>query len=99
MAEADFALPNIVVDAFDIPTEEKLSITGDWAHPPRILLLYGSLRERSFSRFLIEEAARILQSMGAETRTFNPSHYTHLASSGSKIFSGKANIDAAPLLA
>lgn len=42
-------------------------------HKPRILLLYGSLRERSFSRLAIEEAARILEHFGAETRTFNPS--------------------------
>lgn len=41
-------------------------------HPPRILLLYGSLRERSFSRLVIEEAARILQFFGAETRIFDP---------------------------
>ena len=42
------------------------------AHAPRILLLYGSLRERSYSRLLSEEAARLLQAMGAETRTFDP---------------------------
>lgn len=41
--------------------------------PPRILLLYGSLRERSFSRLATEEAARILQFFGAETRIFDPS--------------------------
>ncbi|AXB76652.1 arsenical resistance protein ArsH [Novosphingobium sp. P6W] len=41
--------------------------------PPRILLLYGSLRERSFSRFCVEEAARLLQLFGAETRIFDPS--------------------------
>ncbi|MGI4796373.1 MAG: arsenical resistance protein ArsH, partial [Janthinobacterium lividum] len=41
-------------------------------HPPRILLLYGSLRERSFSRLLIEEAARLLDLMGAQTRIFDP---------------------------
>ncbi|OYX62662.1 arsenical resistance protein ArsH [Tsuneonella sp. CC-YZS046] len=40
--------------------------------PPRILLLYGSLRERSFSRFAVEEAARLLQFFGAETRIFDP---------------------------
>lgn len=40
--------------------------------PPRILLLYGSLRERSFSRLCIEEAARLLQLFGAETRIFDP---------------------------
>lgn len=42
-------------------------------HAPRILLLYGSLRSRSFSRLMSEEAARVLQRLGAETRTFNPS--------------------------
>lgn len=41
--------------------------------PPRILLLYGSLRERSFSRHAVEEAARLLQLFGAETRIFDPS--------------------------
>ncbi|MEM1368719.1 MAG: arsenical resistance protein ArsH [Cyanobacteria bacterium P01_H01_bin.15] len=41
-------------------------------HPPRILFLYGSLRERSFSRLLAEEAARIIREMGAETRFFHP---------------------------
>ena len=41
-------------------------------HPPRILLLYGSLREHSYSRFLTEEAARLLRTMGAETRIFDP---------------------------
>ena len=40
---------------------------------PRILLLYGSLRERSFSRLCVEEAARLLQLMGCETRIFDPS--------------------------
>ena len=43
------------------------------AHPPRILLLYGSLRTRSFSRLCVEEAARLLQVMGCETRIFDPS--------------------------
>lgn len=43
------------------------------SHPPRILLLYGSLRERSYSRLMTEEAARVLVRLGAETRTFNPS--------------------------
>ncbi|MFC4254286.1 arsenical resistance protein ArsH [Altererythrobacter xixiisoli] len=40
---------------------------------PRILLLYGSLRERSFSRFAVEEAARLLRLFGADTRIFDPS--------------------------
>ena len=42
-------------------------------HPPRILVLYGSLRERSFSRLASEEAARLLRWYGCEVRTFNPS--------------------------
>lgn len=46
---------------------------GGPGHPPRILLLYGSLRERSFSRLAVEEAARLLQYFGAETRIFDPS--------------------------
>jgi arsenic resistance protein ArsH len=41
--------------------------------PPRILLLYGSLRERSYSRLCVEEAARLLRFFGAETRIFDPS--------------------------
>ena len=43
------------------------------SHAPRILLLHGSVRKRSFSRLLNEEAARILHRFGAETRTFDPS--------------------------
>ena len=42
-------------------------------HPPRILLLYGPLRQRSFSRLCVEEAARLLRLMGCETRIFDPS--------------------------
>nr|WP_199301263.1 arsenical resistance protein ArsH [Trichocoleus sp. FACHB-90] len=41
-------------------------------HPPRILFLYGSLRERSYSRLLAEEAAIIIQGLGAETKFFDP---------------------------
>lgn len=42
------------------------------AHPPRILLLYGSLRERSYSRLAAEEAARDLEALGAEPRFYDP---------------------------
>lgn len=42
-------------------------------HPPRILLLYGSLRDRSYSRLVVEEAARLLRFFGAEPRIFDPS--------------------------
>lgn len=42
------------------------------SHPPQILVLYGSLRERSFSRLAAEESARVLEHMGAEVRFFDP---------------------------
>ncbi len=57
------------LDAPD-PTLLEPAVRRD--HPPRILLLYGSLRERSFSRFATEEAARILQLLDCETRIFDP---------------------------
>jgi len=55
-----------------MPEMSKLRATSPSTHAPRIALLYGSLRPRSFSRLLTEEAARLLQAMGAETRIFNP---------------------------
>jgi len=42
-------------------------------HKPRLLVLYGSLRERSFSKLLAYECARLLEAMGADVRVFNPS--------------------------
>ncbi|MYZ49476.1 arsenical resistance protein ArsH [Propylenella binzhouense] len=65
-------LPNIHSGAFEAPTTARL-FPEPPAHPPRILLLYGSLRKRSFSRFQTLEAARLLNAFGAETRIFNPS--------------------------
>lgn len=65
--------PNITEEAFHIPDMARLFPAERPAHKPRILLLYGSLRDRSFSRFAAEEAARILTRLGAETRIFNPS--------------------------
>lgn len=64
-------LPNIVEQAFLVPAQSALRAEPS-THRPRILLLYGSLRERSFSRFATEEAARLLQGFGAETRVFDP---------------------------
>ncbi|WP_288380854.1 arsenical resistance protein ArsH [uncultured Massilia sp.] len=65
-------LPNIHAEQLDMPGMDKLAQVGDLTHPPRILLLYGSLRERSFSRFLTWEAARILEYFGAEVKIFDP---------------------------
>lgn len=65
--------PNLDLSLFDVPTDERLAQYHPPAHKPRILLLYGSTRERSFSRLLTEEAARILTLMGAETVIFDPS--------------------------
>ena len=65
-------LPNIDRQLLDLPTSDKLAIEPASTHAPRILLLYGSTREKSFSRLLTEEAARLLQHFGAETRIFDP---------------------------
>ncbi|MEP0941684.1 MAG: arsenical resistance protein ArsH [Rhizobiaceae bacterium] len=65
--------PNLEEDHFRAIDSERLFSGEDVPHPPRILLLYGSLRERSFSRLMTEEAARVLNRFGAETKTFNPS--------------------------
>ncbi|WP_273090341.1 MULTISPECIES: arsenical resistance protein ArsH [Thalassolituus] len=66
-------MPNIDDDCLNPIDESILFNEKESDHKPRILLLYGSLRERSFSRLATEEAARILEWLGAETRTFNPS--------------------------
>lgn len=64
--------PALQPQFLDPPTPRKLEPPKVSTHPPRILLLYGSLRERSYSRLLTEEAARILQRFGAETKIFDP---------------------------
>ena len=65
-------LPHIDAEALETPSLERLGLPGDARHPPRILILYGSLRPQSFSRKLALEAERILQQLGAETRVFDP---------------------------
>lgn len=67
------SLPNIDTETLKPIDTQRLFEATHSSHKPKILLLYGSLRERSFSRLSIEEAARILEYLGAETRTFNPS--------------------------
>lgn len=63
-------LPNLIQEHYRQP---RLPQSAASLHKPRILLLYGSNRARSFSRLLVEEAERLLLAMGAETRVFNPS--------------------------
>ena len=71
MPPKDESLPNINHEQFQTPTVAAFKREFS-THKPRILLLYGSLRERSFSRLVIEECARLLENMGAEVRIFNP---------------------------
>ena len=59
-------LPNLDLDL--LPAQGS-----DSAPAPRILLLHGSTRPRSFSRLLVQEAARLLRHLGAEARIFDPS--------------------------
>lgn len=74
MSDPDYLadLPNITAAAFDRPSLDRLAPPAAFTHPPRFLLLYGSLRERSFSKLLTLEAERLLQAFGAETRVFDP---------------------------
>ena len=67
---ADF--PALAPAFLDLPTPERFAPTSMPGHPPRLLLLYGSLRERSFSRLMVEEADRLLRAMGADTRIYDP---------------------------
>jgi arsenic resistance protein ArsH len=64
-------MPNLELIEFNVPrTEDFVKINSK--HKPKILLLYGSLRTRSFSRLVVEESACLLEAMGAETRIFDP---------------------------
>jgi len=65
-------LPNLDVSAFERPENARFAKVATSTHAPRILLLYGSLRERSFSKLLTLEAQRLLDAMGAETRVYDP---------------------------
>jgi len=63
---------NIDLDQIQPIDINRLAHCKETCHPPRVLMLYGSLRERSYSRLLIEEAARVLRHLGAEVKIFNP---------------------------
>ena len=63
---------NLDPDFFKIPHQQFLTPPAVSTHAPRILMLYGSLRERSYSKLLSLEAASLLKSMGAEVKVFDP---------------------------
>ena len=67
----DMTMPNIQDEQLSTPQFDQFSKEQP-IHKPRILLLYGSLRETSYSRRVVLECARILNHFGAETRIFNP---------------------------
>ena len=66
-------LPNIAADLFVVPDRDAFAKVASATHAPRFLLLYGSVRERSYSRLLTMEAARLLEAMGGEVAVFDPS--------------------------
>ena len=71
MFESPLKFPALVEELFQIPDIEKLAANSS-DNPPRFLMLYGSLRERSYSRLLTFEAARLLTAMGGEVKIYDP---------------------------
>lgn len=72
MFEVELPSSNLDAACFRLPEPERLQTSARLTHPARILMLYGSLRERSYSKLLTLEAARLLEAMGAEVRVFDP---------------------------
>ena len=72
MSLVDLSLPNVDSALFNPPSGARFAGAGTSTHAPRFLLLYGSLRERSYSKLLTLEAARLLIAMGGEVRVFDP---------------------------
>jgi hypothetical protein len=68
--ELDPTFPALDATLFKTPTQSDLAVREPSRHAPRFLMLYGSLRERSYSRLLTQEAARLLTAMGGEVRIF-----------------------------
>lgn len=72
MLEPDPTFPALDATLFKAPTRADLAVREPSRHAPRFLLLYGSLRERSYSRLLTQEAARLLAAMGGDVKIFDP---------------------------
>ena len=72
MSKVIATLTQIDEACFEIPQQQILVSQRASSHPPKILMLYGSLRERSYSKLLTLEAARLLAAMGAEVKVFDP---------------------------
>lgn len=65
-------LPNIDAKSFHVPKQPLLGVEPRSKHRPRMLMLYGSLRERSYSKLLTLEAATLLEAMDCEVKVFDP---------------------------
>ena len=72
MPEAEPSFPALNTVLFEALTQDRLTVREPSRHRPRFLMLYGSLRERSYSRLLTFEAARLLEAMGGEVKIFDP---------------------------
>jgi arsenic resistance protein ArsH len=72
VSSSEDSLPNLDTALFDRPSGACFAGAGTSTHPPRFLMLYGSLRERSYSKLLTLEAARLLREMGGEVRIYDP---------------------------
>lgn len=72
MTSPPLASEHLDPHSFQRPTQQALHASAPSSHAPRILMLYGSLRERSYSKLLTLEAARLLESMGAQVQIFDP---------------------------
>jgi arsenic resistance protein ArsH len=70
--DEETTLPALDAAMLQAPDAGRLWPAARASHAPRILMLHGSARERSYSRLLTFEAARLLQTMGAEVRIFDP---------------------------
>lgn len=57
----------------DLSDAAAFASIGKLTHKPRMLVLYGSLRDTSYSKLLAYECARLLELLGADVRVYNPS--------------------------